>query len=460
MTKKTQSNQEPSSFRDPSGFIFYKNGQVFRQVNKRYKKHLDYLLKSGLFDELIKQGLLIKHSHVNKDLPKDAYALFKAEKLPFISYPYEWSFSQLKDAALLTLKVQKIAFDHGMILKDASNYNIQFYKGKPVFIDLLSFEVYEEGNPWIAYKQFCQHFLAPLLLMAKVDLSLIKLLRTNIDGIPLQLASKLLPGKTKFSLSIASHIHLHAKNQDKFADSDKVDNTKRTISKLAFLGIIDSLESLVKSTDLKGQNTEWGDYYTFTNYSDSSFKKKGDLIKDFIKQAKPKSVLDIGANNGEFSRIASDEGIFTVSSDYDQVAVEKNYLRVKARKEENILPLVLDLTNPSPDIGWANSERQSFTNRGPVDMVFALALIHHLAISNNLPFAHIAQYFSKLAKYLVLEFVPKGDSQVDKLLRTREDIFDEYNQDNFEKVFSKFYKIVEKKKIPGSKRTLYLLKTL
>jgi hypothetical protein len=460
MKKKTTS-LEPSSFRDPSGFVYYKDNSVFRHINEIYKNDLDHLISSGLFDELIKQGYLLKHTRLSKkDTPKDAIAVFKTKKLPFISYPYEWSFSQLKDASLLTLKIQKIAFEHGMILKDASNYNVQFLDGKPVFIDLLSFEVYKKGSPWVAYKQFCQHFLGPLLLMSKVDLQLIKLLRTNIDGIPLPLVSKLLPKTTYLSFAVSSHIHLHAKNQTTYADSSQNISTKFTLNKYALLGIFDSLESLIKKTQLSKQDTEWGEYYTFTNYSDTSFLKKGKLVEKFIKTIKPKSVWDIGANNGEFSRMASSQGIFTVSSDYDPLAVEKNYRRVKSESDKNILPLVIDLANPSPNIGWANSERNSLINRGPADMVLALALIHHLAISNNLPLSHIADFCSKIGKHLVIEFVPKEDSQVKILLKTREDIFNQYTQKDFEKEFSKKFNIIKKEKISGTKRTLYLLKTL
>lgn len=460
--KKKTNNLEPSSFRDPSGHVYYQDGFVYRQVNKSYQKDLNQLVSSGLMDKLIKKSYLLEYSkQAKKLLPNGAVAIYKAKKIPFISYPYEWSFSQLRDAALLTLNIQKMALEHNMVLKDASAYNVQFLDHTPVFIDLLSFEEYMEGDPWIAYKQFCQHFLAPLLLMSKVDLELGKLLKVYIDGIPLPLASKLLPKQTYLSFSILSHIHLHAKNQNKYADSSKSNATNKiSLTKFALLGIIDSLEGLIKGLNPSGQETEWGEYYTFTNYTDDSFKTKGNLVKKYLDKVNPKQVWDIGANNGEFSRLASEKGIFTVSSDYDPIAVEKNYLRAKQNKETNILPLNIDLTNPSSAIGWANIERKSFIQRGPADVVMVLALIHHLAISNNLPFSHIADFCSKIGNNLIIEFVPKSDSQVKKLLKTRKDIFGKYTQKNFELDFSKFFKLLEKKKIPGSERTLYLFKTL
>jgi ribosomal protein L11 methylase PrmA len=457
-TKKTK---EASSFRDPSGSIYYQGSKVYRQVNKIYKDNLDLLFKSGLYDLLVKNEYLLFHKKILKKIPKsaNAYAVFETIKLPFISYPYEWSFSQLKDAALLTLNIQSEALKKGMSLKDASAYNIQFYQGKPIFIDFLSFEKYQEGSPWVAYKQFCQHFLSPLLLMSKVDIRLQSLLRTNIDGIPLDLASKLLPKKSYLALSILSHIHFHSRQQKKYEGYHQNIKNKYSISKFALEGIVNSLKSSISNIDYKDAKTEWGEYYTFTNYSNQAFKNKKQLIKKYLNKVKPKTVLDLGANNGEFSRLASDKGIFTISADIDPVAVEKNYQIVKKKKEKNILPLLLDITNPSPSIGWANSERSSITNRGEADLIMALALIHHLAISNNLPFEKISEYLSKLTKYLIIEFVPKEDSQVQKLLSSRDDIFDKYTKKDFEKSFSKKFKLIKKESVKGSLRTLYLMET-
>jgi len=462
MVLKKINKLEPSSFRDPSGHIFYQDDYILRQVNDIYKKDLDLLVNSGLMAKLIDKGLLVSHIEDNKiKKEKGVIVIFKADKIPFISYPYEWSFSQLKDAALVTLEIQKLAIENGMSLKDASSYNIQFINGKPIFIDLLSFEEYQEGKPWVAYEQFCQHFIGPLLLMSKVDADLNKLLRIYINGVPLRLVSKLLPKKTYLSFSISSHIHLHARNQSSYADSEKVSQNQNVkLSKFALLGIIDSLESLIKGLKYGDSDTEWGEYYTFTNYTDQAFQEKKQLVEEYLNIVKPKSVWDIGANNGEFSRLASQKGILTVASDIDPVAVEKNYIAIKNSNEENLLPLVMDLTNPSPAIGWNNQERKSLIERGPSDVVFALALIHHLAISNNLPFSHIAGFCKDIGKNLIIEFVPKDDSKVQKLLATREDIFTKYTQEDFEKEFSKLFKIVKKTTIPQSKRTLYLMKSL
>lgn len=462
MNKTTSFAQHEASFRDPSGFMFELNGKLYRQINKDYKRDYDHLLESGLYNELISKGLLIKHKDVSNKInfvTKDGYKVIEPDLVKFISYPYEWSFSQYKDAALTTLELQRRALEKGMILKDASAYNIQFLDGVPILIDTLSFEKYTGNEPWIAYKQFCQHFLAPLVLMSETDIDLSKLMKIYIDGVPLMLASKLLKGRSKRKLGIFTHIKMHARSQSKHADDGRAKKAKQVyMSKNAMMGLITSLASTVKAIKWEPKGTEWGAYYSFTNYSKSAFNTKQKIINKYINKVKPRTVWDVGANNGLFSRIASDAGVPTVAFDIDPIAVEANYRRVKESNEKNMLPIVMDLTNPSPSIGWANNERESFTKRGPVDMIFSLALIHHLSISNNLPLSKSADYFSSLCNYLVIEFVPKGDSQVNILLATRKDIFPDYNESGFEKAFSKKFNVISKDKVGASKRTLYLMK--
>ncbi len=450
-----------ASFRDPSGFVFTKNESIYRQVNKKFKENFDYLIKSGLYKKLVKEGLLIPHEEVDTNLAQTnlAYKVLKPKVVPFISYPYEWCFSQLKDAALTTLKIQQIALDHSMSLRDATAFNVQFMNGKPVLIDTLSFEKYKEGEPWVAYKQFCQHFLAPLALMAYTDVRLNQLSQLYIDGIPLNLTAKLLPLYTKLKPSLLMHIHLHAASQKRYADKEvKKESFKSKFSKRSFLGLRDSLESAVKSLNWKPKGTEWADYYERNlNYLPASLKHKAALVEEFLKIADSKSVWDFGANTGLFSRVASDKNIFTVSSDIDPAAVEINYKTLRDKKEENILPLVIDLTNPSPAIGWENRERESFLSRGSPDTSIALALVHHLAISNNLPLEDLARFFSGFAKNLIIEFIPKEDSQIKKLLATREDIFPNYTKEGFESEFKKFFSTKRSAAIKNSRRTLYLM---
>jgi hypothetical protein len=448
----------PASFRDPSGFIFYRDGSIYRQVNTDYKENYEQLMGSKPYETLVNNWLLVPHEEVNitPEEPSDAYKVIKPHRVPFISYPYEWCFSQLKNAALTTLEIQKKALDFGMSLKDCSAYNIQFVRGKPLFIDTLSFKKYIPGQPWIAYRQFCRHFLAPLALMCYKDVGLNRLFRVYMDGIPLDLASALLPYRTWLKSSLFFHIHLHAKSKIYYADK-AVDTSRYKISQFSFRSILDNLESAIRRLTWRPEHTEWAGYYEDTNYSANAFEHKKKLVAEFLDQINPKRVWDLGANDGLFSRIASDRGITTISFDIDPAAVEKNYLKCIEKNETNILPLLLDLTNPSPGLGWQNEERLSLGQRGPADTALALALIHHLAISNNLPFKKIADFLQKICSSLIIEFVPKTDSQVLRLLATRKDIFTEYKQELFEKEFNHYFVMKQSVKIADSERTLYLM---
>jgi hypothetical protein len=457
MTPRT--DQLNASFRDPSGFLFSRGGILYRQINPLYADDYARLVGSGLYEKLVKAGLLIPHVEVDLSastaLNADAFKVIQPERVPFISYPYEWSFSQLKDAALATLSIQKRAMKYDMSLKDASAYNIQFVRGKATLIDTLSFEKYKEGQPWIAYRQFCQHFLAPLALMAYCDVRLSQLLRVYIDGVPLDFASKLLPAHTRLNFGLLTHIHLHAGAQKKYAGENIVSRAK--MSRPSLLGFIENLEATVKKMTWKPAGTQWWNYYDITNYSDAAFEHKKQLVTEWIGRVQPAQVWDLGANTGVFSRVASAAGVFTLSFDIDPAAVEQNYLRVKNDKEQNLLPLQLDLTNPSPALGWANRERDSFSVRGPAEMMLALAVIHHLAITNNVPLPQLADFFAGTGKWLVIEFVPKSDSQVQKLLAVREDIFPNYTREGFEAAFKECFIIHESVAVRESERQLYLM---
>jgi hypothetical protein len=451
-----------ASFRDPSGFLFRRQGVLYRQINTFYQGDYELLMNSGLYEKLVSSGMLVPHEEVNIEPadPSLAFKVIKPDPITFISYPYEWCFSQLKDAALTTLAIQKTAIEFNISLKDSSAYNIQFHNGKPTLIDSLSFEAYRVGEPWVAYRQFCQHFLAPLALMAHRDVRLGQLLRVYIDGVPLDLASRLLPRRTRLDLGLNMHIHLHATAQKRYAnkaiDKSKVD---RRMSRVSFQGLIDNLESTVNKLGWKPKDTEWGDYYpeSSDHYTSEAFDHKRELVAAFVNQIQPKSVWDLGANTGLFSRIASDGDIPTVAYDIDVAAVELNYQECSDNGEKNLLPLVLDLTNPSPGQGWASQERMSFVERAPVDVVMALALIHHLAISNNVPLPELVEFFYRLSKWLIIEFVPKEDSQVQLLLATREDIFSDYNLEGFQNAFSESFNIHEAVKINNSQRVLFLM---
>lgn len=449
------------SFRDPAGFLFWHNDTLFRQINSRYRPTYQKLIENGLYDKLIKAQWLIPHQELPSRLEDQENTLIiQPQQIPMISYPYEWSFAQLKDAALLTLNIQQMALEHGMILKDASAYNIQFIGGKPIFIDTLSFEEQVDGMPWVAYKQFCQHFMAPLLLMKYCDRRLNQLLKIYIDGIPLDLASQLLPFRSKFNLTCAIHIHAHAKLQNKYQHETAVkrSHNRFTIKTLKLLN--QSLLNTIQKIRCKNAiQTEWEDYYSNNNnYTPEAFTEKEAIIDAWLEPIKPRQLWDLGANTGRFSQIASAHAKYVVAWDIDANCVEAHYQHNHQHASKTILPLILDLTNPSPAIGWEHQERLSFIERGPVDAVLALGLIHHLAIVNNLPLSKIAHFFSKICDHLILEFIPKSDSQVIKLLSTREDIFPDYTLEDMLTCFDTYFTLTKAHHFKNSERSLLLFK--
>jgi ribosomal protein L11 methylase PrmA len=462
-----QDHHAAGSFRDPGGFVFQRDGVVYRQVNRSSRADYDLLMDSGFYRALVEDGRLIAHEEadVAPQDPEPSYKILRPERIPFISYPYEWCFSQLKDAALLTLAIEREALRHGMTLKDASAYNIQFRQGRPVFIDTLSFEAYQEGEPWAAYRQFCQHFLAPLALMSLTDVRLNQLTRTNIDGIPLDLASRLLPWRSRLRPSLAVHVHLHARLTSAFAGANRKTEAqaqarpgRARFSQRSLLGLIDHLESAIRGLRWEPGETPWSGYYGDNSYTENALSRKEAIVATYLDRIQPSMTWDLGANTGRFSRVSSRRGIPTLAFDIDPGCVERNYREVIDRGETHLLPLLLDVTNPSPASGWQENERASFLERGPVDAVLALALIHHLAIANNLPLARIAEFFQQVGRWALVEFVPKSDPQVARLLAGRKDIFPDYHQREFERCFQRFFDIEAAEPIPDSERVLYLLR--
>lgn len=438
-------------------YVFYLEGVIYRQVNACYRFQYQMLMESGLYEKLTSDGYLIEHR--NSDFigsDTDCCCIIAPERVPFITYPFEWSFSQLKDAALTTLRIHRTALDYGMILKDASAYNIQFVRNTAKLIDTLSFDFYEEGTAWVAYGQFCRHFLAPLLLMKHVDIRLQQLLRIYIDGVPLDFASKLL--KRNHDALTTQHIHWHAKAIARHTEDGKSNSTQKAsqISKFSHIALIESLERMIERLTLDNVKTEWMEYYNHTNYSQEALAHKEEILIQMLQTVNVSSVWDLGANDGRFSRIALKNGAeIAVAFDIDPLAVEQNYLAGKKSKQ-NIVPLLFDLTNPSPGIGFGNAERVPAEQRMQPDCIIAFAIIHHLAISNNLPLGKIAEWMASISPLLIIEFVPKEDSQVQTLFARRDDVFPEYNQVGFETAFSEYFLLVTSRKITCSSRTIYL----
>lgn len=458
---------EQGSFRDETGFIFYKDSQVFRAIRRDKASDYSLLMKSGLYKELVSTQCLISHEpSTNSRFAQGAlsdYIVISPKKVPFISYPYEWSFQQLKVAALLTLRIQKIALRSGMTLKDSSAYNVQFLGTRPVFIDTLSFEKYEVGKPWIAYRQFCQHFLAPLAIMHYKKHNLSRFLQLHIDGIPLDIASSVLPRRSYFQSALAAHIHVHAKIQGRHATNQwKKNNTEPVLSKSKLLLMIDHLESGIKNLESGKKLSLWSNYEKEHNYSNNAIAMKAELIDQWAKKIKPEFTWDCGCNTGKFSEIAAKYSCYTIGLDSDANCIDFFFGQAKKKDVHNILPLVFDFNNPTPSIGWANSERKTISERGTADLILALAVIHHFRIANNVPWNYIAQLFKKWINpqgWLIVEFIEKEDSQVQRLLSSRKDIFADYDLSSFLASFSAYFDVVEKTQLPESRRWLCLMKS-
>lgn len=450
----------PSSYRDNAGFVFEHNGNVYRYIHPRYLSAYHQLMQSGLYTELTAKGWLIPHTEIADGAPfnyPDGKVIFP-EQIPFISYPYEWGFAMWQHAALLTLNIATAALKNNMFLKDATPFNIQFLKGKPVFIDTLSFENYEEGKPWIAYRQFCESFLAPLLLMHYCHQDSYKLLMLYPNGIPLEILITLLPKKCKWNLNAYLHIYL----QSKISSTKNKSSAAFHFSKQKQEILLKGLTGFVQKLSVKKTKTTWDDYYTGTILGQQYLDTKTKLVQSFLTDIDFKTVIDLGANDGYFSLLFQNTDKEIIAVDADANCINNLYIKIRRDNITNILPLIITLNNPSPAIGWNNEERDAFIKRSKSKqgLVLALALVHHLAIACNVPLGLIANWLAPMSNYLLIEFVPKQDEKVQLLLQNRQDIFDDYTQTNFEAVFSKHFKIILQEKINGTDRILYLMKKI
>lgn len=456
----------PSSFRDNTGFVYEENSTLFRAVT--FTGDPDYLQLSncGLMHYLHQRGLLVPHRECasgsgSDQSPKIARVL-EPDRVPFLSWPWEWSFSQWKDAAIAVLDIQRAAVEHGMRLKDASAFNVQFHHGRPVWIDTLSFEDNADGAPWIAYRQFCRHFLAPLALMSNVDPSLGRLMLLHLDGIPLDLTARLLPWRTRVQAGLAAHIHLQARMQRRHAAqaSDRPVN-RPTLSIAGQLSIIESLRSTVEGLHWSASATEWGQYYAHTNYGDDAMRRKEAEVGRLLDAIAPtRMVWDFGANDARFSRLAAQKECQTIAWDIDPGAADTAWRAVRGNAALPVLPLVLDLTNPSPAAGWNLTERESLLERGPAELVIALALVHHICLTGQVPLEHFSAFLARCAPSAIIEWVPRDDSQAQRLLVRRPDRCLEYNDTNFEAAIRLHWHIVEIVDLGDSSRRLYRLERL
>lgn len=455
-------HKDPSSFRDAAGFVFYQDSEVYRFISPTYYHEFKKFKKIGLYQELLDKGYLIPFEEIQEEsLPEGKAIIIKPLKIPFISYPYEWTFSQLKEAATLTLEIQTIALKYGVELKDASSYNIQFIGSKPVFIDTLSFESWNGGVMWRAYKQFCQHFLAPLTICSFCDPRMKSLFISNLDGVSLELAKRLIPTKAYLHPARFLHLWLHEYFQ-KFKNS-KQDLTKQLISDekppSSAYGLVESLFSSIKNLKRQNERSVWKAYYQGDSYLMESFEEKKIAIEKLLSELKPNVLWDLGSNEGFFTEIAAKQCQYSVGFDFDLTCIETMYKRLRNQQNECILPLHMDITNPSPGIGWDGKERKGISERGPCDVIMALALIHHLIVSSNIPLSSLVNFFHKSCKHLIIEYVPPFDPKFRQISQTNPRDFSFFTEEMFVSSFSESFILKSRIPIGKSSRTLYHFQT-
>jgi hypothetical protein len=422
------------------------------------------LQQKKFYTTLAKSGKVVGSREISADenpLPDEVIAqwagFLEHDPIPVISYPYEWTFSMLKAAASLQLHLVERAVSNGFALKDATPYNIQFVGRKPVFIDIPSFEPLQEGEPWSGYRQFCEMFLFPLLLQAYKGCNFQPFMRASIDGINVQTAASLFGFRDRFRKGVLSHVWLQSKLDRRFGGSSE--NVRSNLKSAGFnreliLVNVRKLQKLVNKLEWEAAGSEWGDYTEFHNYSDEDHVRKEEFIRSSVIEVKPTTVWDIGCNTGQFSRIAAAECERVVSTDIDHVAVERIFLNPET--PENILPLVQNVADPSPNWGWRNRERSDLQTRSRPDLVLCLALIHHVVITANIPLAEFIDWLAGLTDKLVIEYVSRSDDKVQTLLRNKEDKYQDYSRESLESNLGRHFVISRREDVNDGNRSLYL----
>ena len=450
---------EAGSFRDPSGQVFIHENTIYRSIYQSGIADYKAACNNGIYEELILKKQLISHSEVSFEhaLENTEYCI-EHPKLPMVSYPWEWSFSMLKDAALLHLDIMEFLLPKGFWLRDASAFNVQYNQTGLLLIDTLSIGKKAPDSPWVAYNQFCSHFLAPLATASCCDIRTLGLWRNYIDGFPLDLAVKMLPVIKKYSPGLFMHLTLHAYFQRKSDRQEDIlkekTSKKRRVSDLALLGIIRSLRKTINKLKWDVDSRIWANYESIRTYEDADVKEKANYVKKIVNATNPAMVWDLGGNTGEFSKIAAESGAFVVSIDGDPACTEFIYKNIKSTENgKRILPLTMDLANPSPGLGWESKERLSIIERGPADLILALALIHHLVFSANIPLTRIAKWFASLSNNLLVEFMPIEDPMIKKLTQNRQEHLS-YSLEDFKTSFSKYFTFIEYKELEN-KRILF-----
>ena len=470
MTRPEQSQAgqfavDSGSFRDRDGRVYRLGGRIIRGLSDAALADFEKLRSTKFYRRFLEQGRLVASDPLAPErvplAPEECArwaGFLEHEPIPVISYPYEWTFGMLRDAALLQLELVEAALLEGMTLKDATPYNIQFRGGRPVFIDIPSFETLQAGAPWAGYRQFCELFLVPLLLQAYKGIPFQGLLRGRVDGIGVQTAARLFGLRDRLRAGVLSHVWLQAKLDRRFGstrENVRSDLKDAGFNKELILANVRKLRRLVAQLDWQGDDSEWGAYEAFHNYSESDHLLKESFVDACVAASGAGMVWDIGCNTGQFSRIAARHARQVLAMDLDHFAVERLYRELRAEDRSNILTLLQNVVDPSPNWGWRNCERSDLASRARPNLILCLALIHHVVISANIPLDEFVDWLAGLSEQLVIEFVSRQDDKVKTLLRNKQDKYADYSRERLEAALGRHYRVLRQQTLESGNRHLY-----
>ncbi len=456
----TGSGRDPGSFRDPTSRVYRVDDAIYRGLSTEGLADFEAVAASKFFDALVGEGRVVGTEVVTDPVVglEGWEGVLRHERIPVVTYPYEWPFEMLRDAALLQLEVTRRALAEGFITKDATSYNVQFDGTRPVFIDIGSFEPVRSGQPWYGYRQFCELFLNPLVLQAVAGSTFHHWMRGSLDGIAPSELAPLIKGRRRFDRGLLVHVRMHARAERRYADADKERDVggelrQAGLGPKVLAAQVNNLERLVRKLRWKAQSSTWSDYADRGHYSDKDLDAKDSFVARAVRDTGPDLVLDLGANDGRFSMLALESGARrAVAVDSDHLVVDRLYRHLRDTGEQRILPLVMDLSDPSTGLGWRGLERPGFTDRVRPDLVLCLAVVHHLALTDTVPFELIVDFLRDFDSPLVVEFPHRDDPMAARLLaRKRAGLFDHYDRPEWEKALQARFNVVETETAPSGR---------
>lgn len=456
---------DPGSFRDRSARVFYCNGGVWRGLTATASEEWQAVSSTKFFQQAQLDRRVIATEVANEALhpaigspPIEWKTVLRHDTVPFISYPYEWSFGMLKEAALLQLGLLASALEEDIILKDASAFNVQWMGSAPIFIDVASFVRWRAGEPWVGYRQFCRMFLFPLMLQAYKQVSFQPWLRGCLDGIDVNAFRCLIGWRELVKPGVLTDVIAQSRFDQRYAAAAA--DIKRELRDAGFgksliTANLERLRKVIQGLDWAPDTSAWSKYVDENSYDDCSSRAKEEFVTRILKTEQPRRVLDLGCNTGHFSKIAAAHAEYVVAIDSDHASVERLFHELKSRGSKNVLPLVMDLSDPSPSLGWRGSERRGLMERARADLVLSLALVHHLAITANIPLSDLVDWFAEFGADMLIEFPTPDDAMVQRLLLNKEQSYDDYCVEHFEACLRRHFNVRERQMLPSGTRILY-----